>query len=156
MSKKSAFVFIVILALLVGAYFAFKIYTKDKILSFETDIGKQDNEKLFIEYLSSHNRQSIFIDIALNQKQKDEFLDELNRSNYIHLRSFDPKRYEYVFIVDEDGDKNLIFDKNSSKLKGIFTIGIDQNSDKKRYIYLRSISPKEFNILKKSELNKNN
>ena len=156
MSKKSNFIFIAGLALGTLAFFAFKIYTKDKILSFESDIGKRSDEKVFLDYLNSHDKRSTFLDIGLNKAQKEEFLNEMNRSNYIHLRSYDPKRYEYIFIVDEDGDKNLIFDQNSSRLKGIFTIKLEQNSDNKRFIYLRSISPKELNILKKSELNKNN
>jgi len=156
MSKKSAFVFIVILALLAGVYFAFNIYTKDKILALKTDLSKKGDERLFVDFLLENNNKCTYLDINLGNLKKESFLDEQNRTNYIHLRSFMPKKYEYIFILNEDGRKNLIFDNNASNIKGLFNVNVQKNEDNKSFIYLRAISPEDYNRLKKLQLNKNN
>jgi len=149
MSKKSIFLSIIFLIIIIASVFAYKVYTKDKILSFESNIKSSIDEKVFIDYLLDHEGKATFLDIGLNKMQIKNFSDELNKTNYIHMRSFEPRRYEYIFITDEDQNKNLLFDTNSSRIKGIFNIAIKQDNDNKRYIYLRAISPSDLNYLNK-------
>ncbi len=147
MSKKIVAV-LLLLVLGFGFYF-FILYPQDRVLSVESSLLSKKDELIFIDILKDKKKKAIFCDLKLSKEQNREFREEYNRSEQIHIKSFDPKKYEYIFIDREDGKQGFIYDENSSTLKGLFLLDNKKDSSGKRYFYLRSISPKELKILNK-------
>ncbi len=138
---------IVIVLIIAIGLVAIRHYISNKIPTLQVDLGTKKGAVVLREFLKSHDRQSVFIDLVLRPQQNRDFANELNQSNRITIKDNLDPHLSYRFLVREDGKRDFLYDEKRANLRAVVAVYLPKKGDENRTIELNVLSPKDIKML---------
>jgi len=147
MSKKIIFLLVLAIIVFAGGYFA-KEYFKDRLDAYRADLSLKSKSKQLSNFFIKHDKESVYVELVLTDKQNDEFNQSIQNSPNFHIKSLSNKKFEYIFHIREDGKREFVYDDKTKELKGIFMPHIQKTEDDITIINLLPLTPNEVKKIK--------
>ncbi len=138
---------IVIVSIIAVGLFVIRHYVSNKIPTLQVDLGTKKGALVLREFLKSHDRESVFIDVTLRPKQNRAFARDLNQSNRITIQDNLDPHLSYRFLVREDGKREFVYDEKKANLKAVVMVYLHHAKQKNQIIELNILSPADIKAL---------